>query len=364
MAKDWKRISKELWPHLVEVAQKGKMAPKEKPATYEEAASWVGTNAMSIGPFCLVHIQNFCKENNYPKLTALVVGKDDGIPGDGFDWGEYANASDSEKKEHLKELHEEVYGFDWDNVDYSPTGKTGEVHLESFVEFAKLFDGRELKTPPYGKKFVVDVEGKKISFTPESTGKTRFLNFEDIKGYINLYNKGCRTTKQLQDAAPKGVWCTSYFLAVMAEYQKPHNSIFRKSKLTRKEETEKDAVIKARKGQGRFRENLLDYWVNACAVTGMNDAKVLRASHIKPWSKSNSSDRLNVYNGLLLTPNLDTLFDKGLITFGDDKRIKISQTITKENMARLGIDNSMSLRKIDKKHQPFLAYHRDNIFSQ
>ena len=56
------------------------------------------------------------------------------------------------------------------------------------------------------------------------------------------------------------------------------------------------------------------------------------------------------------------LFDKGLITFGDDKRIKISQTITKENMARLGIDNSMSLRKIDKKHQSFLAYHRDNIF--
>lgn len=287
MTKDWKRISKELWPHLVEMAQKGK-----PPVTYEEAASWVGTNALSIGPKCLVHIQNFCRENNYPKLTSLVVGKNNGIPGHGFYWGEYANASDSKKREHLKELHKEVYGFDrWDDVGYSPAEKTEEVRLESFVEFAKLFDGRELKTPPQDKTFVVDVEGNKIFFTPESTGKTRFLNFEDIENYIDLYNKGCRTTKQLKDAAPKGVWCTSYFLAVMAEYQKPHNSIFRKSKLTRKEETEKDAVIKARKGQGRFRENLIGYWANTCSVTGMNDAKVLRASHIKPWSKSDSSDR-------------------------------------------------------------------------
>lgn len=359
MAKDWKRISKELWPHLVEMAQKGK-----PPVIYKEAASWVGTNALSIGPKCLAHIQNFCKENDYPKLTSLVVGKNNGLPGHGFYWGEYANASDSKKREHLKELHKEVYEFDWDSVDYSPTEKAEEVRLESFVEFARLLDGRELKTPRQNKKFVVDVEGDKIFFTPESTGKRRFLVFKDLEGYVSLYNTGCRTTKQFtQDADPKANRMnSSYFLAIMGEYQKPHNLTFRKPKLTRAEETEKDAVVKARKGQGRFREDLLEYWNNTCAVTGVSDKKLLRASHIKPWKDSSNSDRLNEFNGLLLTPNLDALFDQGLITFDDNGKITVSKKITGENLKKLGVRNSMSLRKIDKKHQPFLAYHRDNIF--
>lgn len=157
---------------------------------------------------------------------------------------------------------------------------------------------------------------------------------------------------------------SSYFLAMMEEYQKPHNLTFRKSTLTKAEETEKDAVVKARKGQGRFREYLLEYWNNTCAVTGVSNKKMLRASHIKPWKDSSNRERLNVYNGLLLTPNLDALFDEGLITFGNNKKIRISGKITKKNLTKLGVDNSMSLRKIDKKHQPFLAYHRDNIFSQ
>lgn len=368
MAKNWGKVASTVWPVLVRMAK-----DHSNPCSYDDLARKIKTTEAKLTRRniynALAPIQNHCLDKGYPLLTALVVRQVNGkptIPGRGFAWGEYIDASDSEKKEYLKELHKEVYEFDWDGVDYSPTGKTGEVHLESFIEFARLLDGRQLKTPRQNKKFVVDVEGNKIFFTPESTGKRRFLDFKDLDGYINLYNAGCRTSKQfIQDADPKeNRMNSSYFLAMMEEYQKPHNLTFRKSTLTKAEETEKDAVVKARKGQGRFREYLLEYWNNTCAVTGVSNKKMLRASHIKPWKDSSNRERLNVYNGLLLTPNLDALFDEGLITFGNNKKIRISGKITKKNLTKLGVDNSMSLRKIDKKHQPFLAYHRDNIFSQ
>jgi len=81
--------------------------------------------------------------------------------------------------------------------------------------------------------------------------------------------------------------------------------------------TEKDALVKARRGQGKFREAVLSYWGN-CAVSNCSELFLLRASHIKPWKDSTNTERLDRYNGLLLNPNLDAAFDKGLISFADD----------------------------------------------
>jgi putative restriction endonuclease len=87
--------------------------------------------------------------------------------------------------------------------------------------------------------------------------------------------------------------------------------------------TEKSRLIKARIGQGTFRERLVDYW-NGCAVTGYKDINLLVASHIKPWSASDNAERMNKFNGLLLIPNLDKSFDSGLITFEVDGHIRMS----------------------------------------
>ena len=78
--------------------------------------------------------------------------------------------------------------------------------------------------------------------------------------------------------------------------------------------TERESIVKSRIGQGQFRESLLDYW-STCAVTGCQEPKLLRASHIKPWSKSEVTERLSLYNGLLLSPTLDICFDSGFISF-------------------------------------------------
>jgi putative restriction endonuclease len=82
-------------------------------------------------------------------------------------------------------------------------------------------------------------------------------------------------------------------------------------------------LIKARIGQGAFRAKLIVLW-GSCAVTGYKDLNLLVASHIKPWSVSSNSERLDVYNGLLLVPNLDKAFDSGFISFKESGEIMIS----------------------------------------
>lgn len=54
------------------------------------------------------------------------------------------------------------------------------------------------------------------------------------------------------------------------------------------------------------------------AVTGFNDSRILIASHPlppAPWADANDDERLDVNNGILLSPTYDALFDKYLITF-------------------------------------------------
>lgn len=78
-------------------------------------------------------------------------------------------------------------------------------------------------------------------------------------------------------------------------------------------DTERVNVIAARWGQGLFRASLLAL-DGACAITGVSDPRLLRASHIRPWRLCRTAaERLTPSNGLLLTPTFDHLFDKGLL---------------------------------------------------
>lgn len=126
-------------------------------------------------------------------------------------------------------------------------------------------------------------------------------------------------------------------------------------------ETEKKAIIDSRIGQGVFREQLIIKW-RGCSVTGCDQIDILIASHIKPWASSNNFERLDVDNGLLLVPNLDSLFDKGYITFSESGAICLSSKLTAHNYDLLGINKNMHIKNLNKNHQVYLDYHRDNIF--
>lgn len=126
--------------------------------------------------------------------------------------------------------------------------------------------------------------------------------------------------------------------------------------------TEKEALVKSRRGQGRFREDLFRAWNGACAVTGIDIAPLLRASHIKPWSSSNNRERLDPMNGLLLASNYDAAFDVGLISFDDEGRILFSDMVGLEKLALVGIDTTAQLSKIHPDQLRYLEYHRDLVF--
>lgn len=123
-------------------------------------------------------------------------------------------------------------------------------------------------------------------------------------------------------------------------------------------DTEKEELIKCRIGQGKFRDSLIQFW-KGCSVTDFQDIELLVASHIKPWRSSLSKERLDVYNGLLLTPNLDKLFDKGYISFDDNGKILISKSL--ENYQALGISKDMKIN-IKENHKKYLTFHREQIF--
>ena len=78
-----------------------------------------------------------------------------------------------------------------------------------------------------------------------------------------------------------------------------------------------------RLNQCKFRKELIQYW-GGCSVTGFTDEKLLIASHIKPWRNATDKEQLNPFNGLLLIPQLDYLFDKGYISFSDSGKIILS----------------------------------------
>lgn len=125
--------------------------------------------------------------------------------------------------------------------------------------------------------------------------------------------------------------------------------------------TEQEVIMKSRIGQGKFRANLIKYW-KKCSVTGCEIVSILKASHIKPWCCSDNKERLDIFNGLLLIPNLDSVFDDGLISFNNEGKILISNLLGDSDRSKLGIHPELSIRKIEYHHIKYLEYHRRNIF--
>lgn len=127
-------------------------------------------------------------------------------------------------------------------------------------------------------------------------------------------------------------------------------------------DTEKKQVILARRGQGIFRNQLIEKY-RVCIVTGIEDKRLLAASHIKPWRNSTDSERLSIYNGLLLSSLYDKLFDVGLITFTKNGNISVSPELSMQDKYRINIDeNYKYLQDIPTKLRINIEYHNDVIF--
>ncbi|MCY1418165.1 hypothetical protein D9M71_337160 [compost metagenome] len=122
--------------------------------------------------------------------------------------------------------------------------------------------------------------------------------------------------------------------------------------------TERQQLASARIGQGQFRADLLAFWGGCCALTGCNLLPVLIASHIKPWAQSTNAERLDPYNGLLLSANADRLFDQGFISFTDSGQMLVKPVVSEEQLASLGLSSHLELGQVAPQHLPYLKAHR------
>lgn len=121
-----------------------------------------------------------------------------------------------------------------------------------------------------------------------------------------------------------------------------------------------ERVIKARKNQNKFREALFKR-DDKCKICNLDNKSLLIASHIKPWSKSTKEEKLNPFNGFLLCPNHDSLFDRHLISFEDSGKILISKSLSENDCKTLNINRHIKI-KLEEGNKKFLKHHRDIFY--
>lgn len=127
--------------------------------------------------------------------------------------------------------------------------------------------------------------------------------------------------------------------------------------------TEKQSIMLARRGQGLFRQRVSSV-ERACRITKVSQPEYLRASHSKPWRDSNNEERLNGENGLLLTPDVDSLFDRGFLSFKDNGDVLVSPVADRGSMEKMGLTANLlgNVGSFSEGQKSFLQFHREKIF--
>lgn len=126
-------------------------------------------------------------------------------------------------------------------------------------------------------------------------------------------------------------------------------------------ETERKGLITSRVGQGAYRKRIIHRWSYKCAVTGFDKLDVLIASHIVPWSESNNNERLDVNNGLLLSPTYDALFDRHFVSFENSGKIILSDKIETAAYKKVGVTGQERIKDFSSDNFLYLEKHRKRL---
>lgn len=126
-------------------------------------------------------------------------------------------------------------------------------------------------------------------------------------------------------------------------------------------ETERSGLVTSRVGQGAYRKRIIHRWEYQCAVTGFDKLNILIASHIVPWASANNEERLDVNNGILLSPNYDALFDRHLLSFEKDGSILLSDSISTEAYHKIGVTGLEKIKRLNSVNHEYLERHRIHL---
>jgi 5-methylcytosine-specific restriction protein A len=127
--------------------------------------------------------------------------------------------------------------------------------------------------------------------------------------------------------------------------------------------TERTGLVTSRVGQGAYRKRIIYRWEYQCAVTGFRELDVLIASHIVPWANASDDERLDVHNGILLSPTYDALFDKHLISFEKSGAIILSDKIETQAFHRIGVTGKERIQDFSQGNLDYLLRHQETFFN-
>jgi hypothetical protein len=128
-------------------------------------------------------------------------------------------------------------------------------------------------------------------------------------------------------------------------------------------EAERLQLLEARHGQGVFRERV-EVVEARCRVCGVLDRRQLRAVHIKPWRDCSSAEMLDAHNGLLLSPHVAHLFERGHISFADKGELLVSRFLNAAVLDAWAIRQPLNCGAFQPAQCQYLAYHRHWVFEQ
>jgi len=134
----------------------------------------------------------------------------------------------------------------------------------------------------------------------------------------------------------------------------------RKRRYTEPNQTERSGLVTSRVGQGWYRQEVLKKWGARCPITGVDLKAVLIASHIVPWKDCGDDERLDPENGILLSPSVDALFDRHLVSFSDSGALLRSKRVTADHLSALGIAPDSAVPVTDGM-RAYLALHRGKM---
>lgn len=283
----------------------------------------------------VIHIYD---KNGYDEQGYNRLGYDkNGYDREGYDSEGYNKKGFSRDKIYkYTQTRYDRFGFDCDGYD-----EEGFNH-EGYNKYGK--SRRELENKE--KEILIIEKSLKENFIDEIAEEKNDEKLNESKKVLNYEDK--------EDIIKNSL----IYKTVIPTRKTPH-----KIKLINVEKTEILAEVKSRRGHNEFKNNLLAV-EQCCKICGLsNENSLLIASHIKPWNKSNDSEKIDYNNGFLLCPNHDKLFDKGFISFDDNGVILVSSLLSRKDLKLLGInkDTKIEVREENKK---YLKYHREYIFKK
>lgn len=216
---------------------------------------------------------------------------------------------------------------------------------EAFKEWVE--DGRrvDIRIVPFGDAFPVD--GIKPTlykhYNEGGTYKLVSANMSIGQFYMNQLSAGT----------------AQYILDVLGVEEILHdsNNLGPSSRADERTGESRIGASSYRVGHQKFRQEVLELWDSACAISMVRNNALLTASHILPWTQSSAKEKVDKFNGLPLTPNFDKLFDRGFISFSDNGSILISDKVDSESLKAMGVKSSIQI-KLKEKNKKYLKRHR------